>query len=159
MADAGQRLEGDTYDLTIVREFDAPRELVFEMWTNPLHSINWMGPREYPAAVFEQDVRIGGKWRGCLRPGPGAEGSGEDLWQGGEYLEIEPPEKLVFTFAWDGGPERVVTVILNDAGNGRTRMVFHQTGFDTQSNRDGHEEGWSSSFDRLADKLAEETGK
>lgn len=143
------------YDLTIVRHFDAPRDLVFEFWTNPAHTINWMGPRGCPAVLFEQDVRVGGKWRGCLRASPGTEEPGEDLWQGGEYLEIDPPEKLVFTFAWDAGPERVVTVILTETGDGRTRMVFHQTGFNTESTRDGHGEGWNSAFDRLVDLIVE----
>lgn len=143
--------EGAAHDLTIVRTFDAPRELVFRLWTDPTHAVRWMGPRDYPAAVFEQDVRVGGKWRGCLRAGPEAQGPQGDLWQGGEFREIVPNEKLVFTFQWDGGPETVVTVILSDTDDGRTRMVFHQTPFDTAPTRDGHGLGWNSSFDRLAE--------
>lgn len=150
MATSADRRDVPTHDLTIVRLFDAPRELVFEMWTNAEHMLRWMGPRDHPAIRFEQDLRVGGKWRGCLASlaEPGVE-----LWQGGEMLEIEPPEKLVFTFAWDGGPETVVTVILNQEGD-RTRMVFHQTPFETSGNRDGHRGGWSSAFDRLDDALA-----
>lgn len=138
------------HDLTIVRLFDAPRELVFEMWTNPAYALRWMGPRDYPAVVFEQDVRVGGTWRGCLKGGPESHEPGAELWQGGTLLEIEPPEKLVFTFAWEGGPETVVTVVLTEDG-GRTRMVFHQTPFETVGNRDGHQGGWNSAFDRLVE--------
>ena len=153
MAQQAKRLEGDARDLTIVRMFDAPRDLVFDLWTKPEHTIRWMGPRDYPATVFEQDVRVGGKWRGCLTGAPEAPTPGDKLWQGGEYLEIVPPEKLVFTFAWDGGPETVVTVILTAVGD-QTRMVFHQTPFETAGNRDGHGGGWNSAFDRLVDFIA-----
>ncbi len=141
-------------DLTMTRTFDAPRELVFRMWTDPDHALNWMGPREYPAVVYEQEVRVGGKWRGCLQS---AENPEEKKWQGGEFLEIDPPEKLVFTFAWDGEDETVVTVILTETDDGKTRMVFHQTPFETEASRDGHEEGWGGSFDRLGEALAVES--
>ena len=143
-----------TEDLTIVRTFDAPRALVFEMWTNPEYTLRWMGPRDYPATLFEQDVRVGGNWRGCLSA---ADDPDRKLWQGGRYLEIVPPEKLVFTFAWADGPETVVTVLLTEEA-GRTRMVFHQTPFRTSSSRDGHGHGWNSAFDRMVDLLPQTKG-
>jgi len=145
--------EGDILDLKIVRHFNAPRELVFRMWSDPAHTIRWMGPKDCPAVVFEQDFRVGGKWRGCLQGGPDAYEPGIKLWQSGEYLEIVPPERIVFTFQWDDGPERLCTVELFEDGT-KTRMVFTQTDFDTASNRDGHIEGWNSSFDRLQDLVA-----
>lgn len=153
MPASAEKLEGSARDLTIVRTFDAPRELVFSLWTTPEHTIRWMGPRDYPATHFEQDVRVGGKWRGCLTGGPESHAPGSELWQGGEYRDIVPPERLVFTFAWDDGPETVVTIILTETDDGGTRMVFHQTPFDTAGNRDGHGEGWNSSFDRLVDLI------
>lgn len=153
MNDTASEQHGVEHDLTIVREFNAPRELVFELWTHPEHAVQWMGPRDYPASKFEQDLRVGGKWRGCLKGGPDSHEPGGELWQGGEYREVQPPEKLVFTFQWDDGPETVVTVILSESGEGKTRMVFHQTPFEDAGNRDGHISGWNSSFDRLADAL------
>lgn len=149
MNEAQDILHGTDRDLTLVREFEAPRELVFKLWTNPEYLIKWMGPRHHPSVHHEADVRPGGIWRGCLQS---VERPDVLLWQGGSYLEVVPPEKLVFTFAWDDGPETVCTVLLTEQ-KGKTRMVFHQTPFETAGNRDGHGEGWSSSFDRLADLL------
>ncbi|SFK82654.1 SRPBCC family protein [Methylocapsa palsarum] len=140
--------------LEITRIFDAPRALVFEMWTDPAHLRHWMGPRDHPAVELGGDFRPGGRWRTCLRP----ENGGRDLWQGGVYREIVKPERLVFTFAWDQddgrpGPETEVTVLFEDHEGDRTRMTFRQAVFNTSANRDGHRFGWSSSFDRLDEYL------
>ena len=139
-------------DLVIDRFFAAPPDLVFRLWTDPVHALRWWGPRDHPLTRIEMDVRPGGTWRGCLT----AVADGEELWQGGRLLEIDPPRRLVFTFAWetDGerGRETVVTIDLIAEGNG-TRMHFRQTPFDTIANRDGHGGGWSSTFDRLDDFL------
>lgn len=150
MVDAAQSLEGADRDLTIVRTFDAPRDLVYKMFAEAEHALKWMGPRAYPAIHYQQDVRVGGKWRGCLRS---IENPEKELWQGGEFKEIDPPHKMVFTFAWDGEPETIVTIILTPEGT-KTRMVFHQTPFESAGSRDGHGLGWNSAFDRLADRLA-----
>ncbi|MGN6515778.1 MAG: SRPBCC family protein [Rhizomicrobium sp.] len=148
------RLEPEDRVLVIERVFNAPRELVWDAFTKTDHLVNWMGPRNYPAASFEADVRAGGKWRGCLRPVDG----GQDLWQGRKYLEVERPSRLVYTFEWDKQNEQdetfetVVTVLLEDQGS-KTLMKFYQSIFNTSSNRDGHIRGWNSSFDRLGDLL------
>jgi len=142
-------------ELVITRVFDAPRKLVFEAWTNPRHFKNWLGPKEYPAAEVDIDVRPGGKWRGRLR----SIGSDPDLTLGGVYREIVPPERLVFTFAWDENGERgietTVTVTFEDHG-GKTRMTLRQTPFKSIEERDGHNYGWGSAFDRLDDLLAKQ---
>ncbi len=65
--------------LVITRIFDAPRELVFKLWSDPKHLIHWMGPREYPAMKVDNDFRVGGQWRIGLRAVDGR----EDLWQSG----------------------------------------------------------------------------
>ena len=140
--------------LVITRVFDAPRSVVFKAWTDPAHAMQWMGPRNYPVCHIEQDLRPGGAIRICLRPKDG----GPDLWHGGVYREIVEPERLVFTFAWDAadggaGPETLVTITFAEH-QGKTKMTFHQALFDTPSNRDGHREGWTSSFDRLDEHLA-----
>jgi uncharacterized protein YndB with AHSA1/START domain len=142
-------------ELHITRDFDAPRALVFRAWTDPAHVARWMGPRGYTAMHLRQDLRPGGAWRTCLRPDDGS----RDLWQSGVFHEIMEPERLVFTFAWDGedgsrGHETLVTVTFAEY-QGRTRMTFHQARFDSVPNRDGHRGGWSSSFDRLEEFLAE----
>jgi uncharacterized protein YndB with AHSA1/START domain len=99
------------------------------------------------------DVRPGGGWRGCLR-------STEDrreLWQGGKFREVVAPERIVFTFSWDEegerGLETLVTVTFEDHER-KTQMNFHQSPFQSVEERDGHQYGWSSTFDRLVEHLA-----
>ncbi len=87
-------------DLVVSRWFDAPRELVWTMWTDPKHAIHWWGPPFCPAVEMHMDVRVGGEWRHCLK-------SAEDgtlLWQHGVFREVVPPQRLVFTFTWDNNP-------------------------------------------------------
>jgi uncharacterized protein YndB with AHSA1/START domain len=144
----------DDRELVITRIFDAPRELVFQAWTDPQRMLQWMGPRSHPARLMEMDARPGGAWRGCL---DAADGSGE-LWQSGTCWEIVPPERVVFTFAWhtaDGtrGAEQLVTIVFAAVGD-KTRMTFRQSPFQTVESRDGHVLGWHSAFDRFDDYLA-----
>jgi uncharacterized protein YndB with AHSA1/START domain len=141
--------ETDDRTLVITRVFDAPRELVFKAWADPAHAKHWMGPRGFTATHIEQDPRPGGAWRACLRPDDG----GRELWQGGVFREIVEPERLVYTFAWDGengrrGHETLVTVTFAEH-QGKTRMTFRQAVFESVGQRDGHQGGWSSAFDRL----------
>lgn len=135
-------------DLVITRDFDAPRTLVWDAWTIKEHALKWAGPRDYPVVETDHDIRPSGRWSGVLQGQ-----NGERLQQGGEYLEVVPLEKLVYTFAWDGDDATLITVTFADQGRG-TRMVFRQQGLKTASSRDGHRGGWSSSFDRLDDFLA-----
>lgn len=141
-------------ELVITRVFDAPRSLVFRLWADPAHAKHWMGPRGFTASHLEQDLRPGGAWRLCLYQDDG----GRDLWQGGVYREVVEPERLVFTFAWDGengrrGHETLVTVTFAEH-QGKTKMTFRQAVFPSVEQRDGHRQGWSSSFDRLAEYVA-----
>ena len=136
-------------ELVITHIFDAPRELVFKLWTEVEHAKNWMGPRDYPIVHMEGEIRPGGAWRACLRAKDGS----EDLWQGGVYREVAAPERLVFTFAWDDddgrpGKETLVTITFAEH-EGKTKMTFHQAPFESVERRDGHRGGWNSSFDRL----------
>ena len=140
-------------DLTITRVFDAPRDVVFKAWTDSAPSNDWSAPRGFTVAAFEADLRPGGAWRLRMRTP-----EGKDLWVGGIYREIDPPERIVSTHAWqnpDGtsGHETLMTVTLAARGD-RTEMTFRQTGFETDEDRDGHRAGWSECFDRLEEHLA-----
>lgn len=140
-------------ELVINRTFDAPRELVWEAWTDPDQLKHWSAPRGFTLPVSEGDLRPGGKWRACMRKPDGTE-----LWLGGVYREIVEPERLVFTHAWDDeggkpGPETIVTVTLSER-DGKTQMNFRQTGFESAESREGHSEGWNECFDLLDDLLA-----
>jgi uncharacterized protein YndB with AHSA1/START domain len=145
-------------ELAITRTFDAPRDLVYALFTEPAHIVHWMGPRGFTAMSFEQDARVGGRWRGMLRPDDG----GKDLWQGGTFREIRPPERVSYTFAWDDdrgkpGTETLVTIDFEELGK-QTRVRFHHTGFASEEDRDGHRGGWNSTFDRLEEYIASVRG-
>jgi len=142
-------------EIVMTREFDAPRELVFEAHTKCEHLTNWWGPRKYTLEVCELDFRPGGKYRFVHR---GPEGVDEHGFRG-EFREIVPPEKIVWTFEWEGMPGHVSvdTVTLEDLG-GRTRLTAHSL-FDSKEDRDGMlqsgmEEGAGETYDRLAEFVA-----
>jgi uncharacterized protein YndB with AHSA1/START domain len=157
------------HELHITRVFDAPRELVWKVWTDPEHMKHWAGPRQFEAKDIENDPRPGGKWRLRLHTDGFDMGDGQlkrlDLRQGGENLEVVEPERLVYTFKWEDNPglsenvETVITVTFEEH-DGKTTMNFRQAFFVTDKDRDGHMRGWNSSFDRLADYLGEvQTGE
>jgi uncharacterized protein YndB with AHSA1/START domain len=150
MAEAARATTIETApELTITRSFNAPPSLVFKAWTQPEHLVRWLGPKDYRAHAVELDVREGGGWRACIT-GP----DGDENWMGGRYREISPHDRLVFTFAWDStGFETVVTITLAADGD-RTAMTFHQAPFASIESRDSHNQGWTSSFDRLAALVA-----
>jgi len=107
-------------ELVIERVFDAPRQLVWQAWTDPQQMLKWGGPRSHPIVHGEGEFKVGGKWRACLR----SVETGEDLWQGGEYREIKPPEKLVHTFHWeddDGKPENEMLIEQRNANRAHVR--------------------------------------
>lgn len=142
--------------LTITRIFDAPRKLVWEAWTKAEHALHWWGPKHHPATNIAWDARPGGRWRNCLRE----VGTGKLFWHGGMFREVAEPERLVFTFAWEEpgerGMETLVTVTFSELED-KTRMVMHQAPFLSLTEHDGHDEGWNSTFDRLAGYLQEQT--
>lgn len=142
-------------DLTITRLFDAPRELVFEAWTNPDHLARWWGPTGFHATSCTVRLEEGGRWRTCMTDGT------VEHWASGVYHEIDPPERLVFSFSWEepeGTREHdtLVTVTLEDR-DGKTEMTFHQAIFRTVEERDGHVEGWRECFTDLDTYLKEST--
>lgn len=142
--------------LDLTRTFEAPRPLVWAAWTRPEMRVHWMGPAEWPMVKGTNDLRIGGEWRACLR----SVETGEDLWQGGHYREIDEPWRLVFTFRWDesheDGPpaDTLVTVELHETTEGRTRMDFTHEGLKSERSLTGHTHGWTSTMDRLEAWLA-----
>jgi uncharacterized protein YndB with AHSA1/START domain len=79
-------------EFVITREYKAPRELVFEAWTDPKHLVQWWGPRGFTNPVCEWDARPGKPIHVVMR-GP----NGTDYPMGGEFREVVAPERLVFT--------------------------------------------------------------
>jgi uncharacterized protein YndB with AHSA1/START domain len=103
-------------EIAQTRIFRAPRELVFEMWTNPEHIVNWYGPKGFTDTVIEMDVRPGGVWRHVMH-GP----DGVDYQNDCRYLEIVRPERLVYEHL--SPPEFVATVTFEEFGE-ETRMTM-----------------------------------
>jgi uncharacterized protein YndB with AHSA1/START domain len=136
------------------RVFDAPRELVFEAWTNPEYMRRWLGPRRLTWVVCEVDLRVGGKYRWVQRAPDGTEYSFH-----GVYMEIVRPEKLVGTFVFDLSPqdEAIDTLTLQEQGGKTIATVF--TTHKTIKGRDAHlsggamEIGMSEGFERLDELL------
>lgn len=145
-------------ELVITRVFDAPRALVFKAWTEADRAAMWWGPRECTIESCRMDARVGGRWRIVLR---GPEGTRHV--KSGVYKEVVPPERLVFTFAWEdeaGHPKHEILVRLTFAEEGgRTRLTLHHTNFESRTARDLHHDGWSSTVERFAAFLASELGR
>lgn len=139
-------------DLTLTRLFSAPRELVFQAWTEPARLAAWFGPRglSTPVERIEVDMRPGGRWQVWMVRGD----TGAEIHVGGVYREIVVPERLVFTCAMNFGDESLVTIGLADRG-GKTEMTFHQAGLATAEERAGVHEGWASAFERLSDHFTD----
>lgn len=152
-ATARATTQPDYRELVITRVFDAPRELVFRAWTDAEQFARWWGKTGMTVTSATRDARPGGGHRTCIRSA-----EGRDHWASGVFREVVEPERLVFTFAWDGkdgmpANEMLVTVTFAAEGD-RTRLVFRQTPFLTRESRDGHRRGWDESFARLAAVLA-----
>lgn len=140
--------------ITITRVFDAPRERVWKEWTEPEPFADWFGggESEVPLSTVSMDVRPGGSWRATMFAGPGRR---EIHWQG-EYREVVEPERLVFTLSDQPEEENayeLITVAFTDLGDGRTEMLFQQRGRMSAEQYGRAKEGWSSFFDRMAERL------
>jgi uncharacterized protein YndB with AHSA1/START domain len=133
-------------EIVVIREFDAPIELVFDAQTKPEHVRHWFAPFEEKMTVCSIDLRVGGNYHLVFVPPDGIECSFR-----GTYLEIERPTRTVETWLFEGWPdaEAVETVTLVETG-GITKMtnslVFRdQAGRDHMTKTDGFE----ASFDKL----------
>jgi uncharacterized protein YndB with AHSA1/START domain len=151
----------ETRDLVLSRVFNAPREIVWQAWTQPQHLTEWFAPEHFIAAAAKVDLRPGGQFLYCMRSPEGAE-----FWGKGVYREIAPPERLVYvdSFADEEGnrvtpeqyglsadypAETLVTVTLADHG-GRTLLTLRHAGLPVGEASDMTEAGWRSQLDRLA---------
>jgi uncharacterized protein YndB with AHSA1/START domain len=148
-------------DLVIIisRIFDAPRELVFNMFTDPKHLQEFWGPEGFTSTVREMDPRPGGAFRIDMR-GP----DGGVYPCKGVYREVVEPERIVYIGEPDGGhgcggglPTRALVTISFAGHDGKTTLTIN-TRFEVAADRDaavkmGFDTGWTSSLDHLADLL------
>ncbi len=142
-----------TQDIVMTREFDAPRELVFKVMTDPKLIPQWSGPRRLTTTVDKMDVRPGGAWRFLNHDADGAEYAFH-----GVYHAIVAPECIVQTFEFEGVPGHVAmeTMTLEEVG-GKTRLTV-TTVFQTVADRDamwatGMQSGAQDTNDRLEELL------
>ena len=140
----------------ITREFDAPRELVFQAFTDPELVPQWWGPRRLSTLVDKMDAKAGGQWRFLNRDPQGNEYAFH-----GVYHEVRAPERMIDTFEFEGLPEAghvcLETLTLEALPGGRTRLTT-QSVFQSVADRDGMlqsgmEEGLNDSYERLAELL------
>jgi uncharacterized protein YndB with AHSA1/START domain len=155
MADPSTAERAPEGGITITRIFDAPRERVWREWADPEAFADWFGgsESEVPLSTVSMDVRPGGSWRLTMFADRGRH---EIHWKG-EYLEVVEPERIVFTISDQPGDEahELITVVLTDLGDGRTEMVFQQRGRLPTEVYERAGQGWSSFFDRIAERLAD----
>jgi uncharacterized protein YndB with AHSA1/START domain len=108
----------------------------------------WPAGPDWEMPMAELDARVGGALRLVMRNPEGEEFGGS-----GEYLEIDPPRRLVFTWAWgsqDPGERRqLVEVEFDDQGDGTTTVVLTNRGLPDEESKRAHRDGWQASFDNL----------
>ncbi len=131
--------------LRMERTFRAPAQAVFDAWTSEEVMRRWWRVEsDWETPVAEVDLRIGGSVRVVMRTRDGTEYGG-----GGQYTEIDPPNRLVFTWIWDGNDTRQLIEIDFEEHDGATTVRFtHRDLWDEEAVR-SHEEGWNGVFDNL----------
>jgi uncharacterized protein YndB with AHSA1/START domain len=135
-------------ELRLERLIAAQPDSLFELWTEPELLVTWWGPQGHETTAHDLDVRLGGRWRMTMRAPDGASRT-----VSGVYRAVEPPRRLVFTWAFDEGGVRgdeTEVVVTFEAVPGGTRLVLLQRTFAVKAMLDRHQQGWSSSFERLA---------
>jgi uncharacterized protein YndB with AHSA1/START domain len=140
--------------IRLERTFRAGADAVFAAWTNPEMLRLWYGPgADWDTPLAELDPRVGGRLRVAMR-----DPAGNVFGGGGEYREVDPPRRLVFTWTWDrpeaGEGTQVVEIDFTDNGNGTTTVVMINRGLRDEPSRESHREGWDGSFDNLDRLLA-----
>lgn len=149
-------------EILITRTFDAPRDVVWQMWTKAEHLQHWWGPEGWTLPVCEMDFRPGGSWFYCMQEGSdGMRSCGKAT-----YLEIDVPERIVYEDAFadaDGNPSEEmpvghITIEFVEA-DGKT-SVINTVRYPTKADRDkviemGMEAGIDQTFNRLETYLAQ----
>lgn len=148
-------------DVVIERTFDASIDLIWQMWTQAEHFQQWYGPQGFTIPVANMDVRVGGRRLICME----MPSQGMKMWFTGEYREVVPQTRLVYTdsmsdengnvmspaaMGMPNHPEVTEVVVeLEDLG-GRTKMTMTHVGVPADSGGAG---GWAQAFDKLANHL------
>jgi uncharacterized protein YndB with AHSA1/START domain len=145
----------DPVALRVERAFDASPEAVFDAWTSAEMLRRWWpAGSDWETPVAEVNLRVGGSLRLVMRSPDGDEFGGS-----GEYREIIPFERLVFTWTWDGHEDhegtQLVEVEFREREDGTTTVVLTNRGLRDEQSKRSHREGWEASFSNLDRVLAE----
>ena len=152
-------------EIVLERVFEAPRALVFEVWTRPEHVDHWWGPKPWTAHGAKIDLRVGGEWLYAMQSPEGV-----DHWSGGVFLEVVVPERLVYTnhFADGSGKhvppsyvgmpgdtpiEMLCTATFEELAPRKTRLTLRHQGL-PEFLKVPASLGWGTSLDKLAEHLA-----
>jgi uncharacterized protein YndB with AHSA1/START domain len=150
--------------VVITRTFDAPRELVWKAWTEPERFMRWWGPKDFTSPLCKIDLRVGGRFLWCMRwP------DGRDNYNTGEYREIVPFERLVYTDSFSDADGNVVpathygmsadialemqVTVTFEERDGKTTMTLTHAGLPAGEMTDMTSQSWNESFDKLAESL------
>jgi uncharacterized protein YndB with AHSA1/START domain len=140
------------HTLEMSRVFDASRDDVFRAWTDPAELASWWGPGEFTCPEANVDLRPGGNYRLVMRPP-----EGDAMVLIGTYREVQPPERLVYTWKWESGwpdpTELVVKVEFRDLGE-KTEVVLKQEGMTSEDGVGMQRWGWDGGLDKLERHLA-----
>ena len=149
-------------EIVITRVFDAPRELVWEAWTDPAQVVQWWGPRGFTTTVHEMDVRPGGIWRHTMHGPDGTDYPNESV-----FIEVVKPERIVFSHAGgkkgDAGAQFQSTWTFEAQGE-KTKLTVRMV-FATAAARDHVVktyqaiEGGNQTLGRLVEHLAKMAGQ
>jgi len=151
------RIGRKTEPVVICRDFPAPRALVFQAWSTADHIQRWFCPAHFTVPHATVDFRPGGLCEICMRAP-----DGQEFWSRGHYIEIVPPERLVFTLGIGGRTDEpqftALTTVTFEDNAGTTRMtirqayeIFEETALGAV---DGAPEGWRTTLDKLEQEVA-----
>jgi uncharacterized protein YndB with AHSA1/START domain len=158
----------ETRNVTIERVFDAPVEKVWAAWTDPAEVSKWWGPKGFTSPDNKVDLRVGGQYVFAMR---GPEGSEWDsvMYSGGQYKEVEPMKRLVYTDNFtdkDGNkvspevygmpadfPQDLLVTMTFEEVDGKTKLTLTHQGLPAGEVGEQTEAGWNESLDKLADSL------
>lgn len=145
----------DSTSLRLERVYDATPEEVFDAWTNPdVLRRWWVVDQAWNTPVADVDLRPGGRYRLSMED----PSNGTRHTVGGEYLEVERPTLLVYTWQWEAQSQEtahVSTVTVRFVGNAEsTTVVLEHTGLESPESRDRHAHGWKACLESLQRALA-----
>lgn len=158
-------------ELTIERIFNAPKELVWNAWTDPELVKQWWGPEHFTAPSIKIDLRVGGQYIFAMH-GPEGSGWDKDMYSAGFFKEVVPNEKLVLTDYFSDAEgnmievdkagqdpnfpkEMTLTVLFEETADGKTKLTIKYPKPESAEQaeamvKSGMKEGWTSSLEKMA---------